>query len=61
MDALRRELERLERSSPTASLRSASPRRFRRAWRYGAFREALDKAEDEWLALEMLREDLERQ
>ena len=27
--------------------------------RYGAAREALEKAEDEWLALEILREELE--
>ena len=60
MDALRRELERLETELADGELALREPAAFQASMaRYGAVREALDKAEDEWLALEMLREDLE--
>jgi ATP-binding cassette subfamily F protein uup len=60
MDALRQELDGLEAKPADADLAMRDPAAFQIAMdRYGDAREALEKAEDEWLALEMLREDLE--
>ena len=60
MDALRKELDGLEAKLADADFAMRDPAAFQAAMdRYGDVREALDKAEDEWLALEMLREDLE--
>ena len=60
MDALRKELDGLEAKLADRDLATRDPAAFQAAMdRYGAVREALEKAEDEWLALEMLREDLE--
>ena len=60
MDALRRELEGLETELADGELALREPAAFQASMeRYGAVREALEKAEDEWLALEMLREELE--
>jgi ATP-binding cassette subfamily F protein uup len=60
MDALRDELDGLEKKLADANLAVSQPAAFQAAMaRYGEVREALEKAEDEWLALEFLREALE--
>ncbi len=60
MDALRHELDGLEKSLADADLAVRQPAAFEAAMtRYGEVREALQKSEDEWLALEFLREELE--
>jgi ATP-binding cassette subfamily F protein uup len=60
MDGLRKELEGLETELADSEFATREPAAFQASMaRYGAVREALEKAEDEWLALEMLREDLE--
>jgi ABC transport system ATP-binding/permease protein len=62
MDALRAELEALERSLADPDLPARAPEAFSAATvDYGRVREKLDRAEDEWLALEILREGLEQQ
>jgi ATP-binding cassette subfamily F protein uup len=60
MDALRNEFDGLEKKLADADLAVRQPVAFQAAMaRYGEIREALQKAEDEWLALEFLREELE--
>ncbi len=60
IEALRSELAALERSLADVDLAHREPAAFLTATeRYGEVRESLEKAEDEWLALEILREDLE--
>ena len=60
IDALRSEVEALEGRLADADLAAREPAAFEATMaRYGAAREALEKAEDEWLALEILREELE--
>jgi ATP-binding cassette subfamily F protein uup len=60
MDALRNELEEVEKKLADADLAVRQPTAFQAAMaRHGEIREALEKAEDEWLALEFLREEFE--
>jgi len=60
MDAFRNELDGLEKKLADADLAVRQPAAFQAAMaRYGEVREALQKSEDEWLALEFLREELE--
>jgi ABC transport system ATP-binding/permease protein len=60
MEALRSELGELEGKLADADLGIREPALFQATMeRYGDVREALEKAEDEWLALEILREELE--
>ena len=60
IEALRSELAALERRLADVDLAHREPTAFLTATeRYGEVRESLEKAEDEWLALEILREDLE--
>jgi ATP-binding cassette subfamily F protein uup len=60
IDALRREVAALETLLADASLHERDPDAFGRASRaYGAKRDAAAAAEDEWLRLEMLREEVE--
>ncbi len=60
MDALRNELEEVEKKLADADLAIRQPAAFQAAMaRHGEVREALEKAEDEWLALEFLREEFE--
>jgi ABC transport system ATP-binding/permease protein len=60
MEALRSELDSLEKSLADADLAVREPATFQEAMeRYGEVREALEGAEDEWLQLEILREELE--
>src|SRR5271166_1861041 len=60
MDALRKELDVLEAKLADADFAVRDPVAFQAAMDgYEDLREALEKAEDEWLALETLREDLE--
>jgi ATP-binding cassette subfamily F protein uup len=60
MEALRSELASLEKSLADADLAVREPATFQEAMeRYGEVREALEGAEDEWLQLEILREELE--
>jgi ABC transport system ATP-binding/permease protein len=62
MDALRVQLEALERKMADPEFASRSPAAFQAASvDYGRVRESLDKFEDEWLALEILREEIEAQ
>ena len=62
MDALRQELDALELVLADPDLAGREPAAFEAAtMRYGRVREELEKAEDEWLALEILREGMERQ
>ena len=61
MDALRHELDEIEKKLADADLTVRQPLTFQAAMaRYAEVREALNKAEDEWLSLEFLREELER-
>jgi ATP-binding cassette subfamily F protein uup len=60
MEALRREVGELEGKVGDADRGILEPALFQATReRYGDVREALEKAEDEWLALEILREELE--
>jgi ATP-binding cassette subfamily F protein uup len=60
MDALRSELDALEAKLGDPDFAAREPAAFHTATgQYGEIREALEKAEDEWLALEILREGLE--
>ncbi len=62
MDALRQDLEALEGKLADPDFAAREPAGFEAATvRYGRIREELDKAEDEWLALEILREGIEQQ
>ena len=62
MNALRAEIDALEAQLGDRDFASREPAAFQAATsRYGAAREALAMAEDEWLALEILREGLEGQ
>ena len=62
MDALRQDLETLEAMLADPDFAAREPAGFEDATgRYGRIREELEKAEDEWLALEILREGLEQQ
>ena len=62
IDELRADLDALERKLADADLASREPAAFLVATRrYGELRDALAGAEDEWLGLEILREELERQ
>jgi ABC transport system ATP-binding/permease protein len=62
MDALRRELDALEAKLADPDFAAREPAAFETATiRYGRAREELEKAEDEWLALEILREGMERE
>ena len=57
---MRTELAGLERRLADVDLAHREPPAFLATTeRYGEVRESLEKAEDEWLALEILREDLE--
>jgi ATP-binding cassette subfamily F protein uup len=60
MDALRKELDALEERLGEADFGARDPAGFGAATRrYGEAREELDRCEDEWLALEVMREELE--
>ncbi len=60
MDALRGEIEALEASLGDPDFAARDPRAFQAATeRYGELRAELEKTEDEWLALEILREGIE--
>jgi ATP-binding cassette subfamily F protein uup len=60
MDALRAEIDALEAKLGDQNFAARDPAGFEKATnRYGAARAELDKAEDEWLALEILREGIE--
>jgi ATP-binding cassette subfamily F protein uup len=60
MDALNRDLGALERKLADARLHDRDPQGFRRATEsYAAKRVELERAESEWLRLEMLREEIE--
>ncbi len=62
MSALRQELDALERKLGDPDFAAREPAAFQMAThRYGRVREDLEKAEDEWLALEILREGIEQQ
>ena len=62
MDALRQDLEALEAKLADPDFAAREPGGFEAATlRYGRIREELEKAEDEWLALEILREGIEQQ
>jgi ABC transport system ATP-binding/permease protein len=62
MDALRQELDALETKLADPDFASREQAAFETATiRYGRAREELEKAEDEWLALEILREGVERE
>ena len=61
MKALRRELDALEAKLADPDFAAREPAAFPAATiQYGRLREELEKAEDEWLALEILREGLEQ-
>jgi ABC transport system ATP-binding/permease protein len=60
IDALRNELDGLEKNLAAPDLAVSGLAAFQAAMaRYGEVRESLEKAEDEWLTLEYLREELE--
>jgi ATP-binding cassette subfamily F protein uup len=62
MEKLRADLDELERRLADADFPAREPAAFTDATRiYGELRDALSGAEDEWLGLEILREELERQ
>src|SRR5271165_1987127 len=62
IDELRRDLEALERKLADADFAAREPAAFLNATKnYPELREALASAEDDWLGLEILREELERQ
>src|SRR5208337_4211098 len=62
MDALRQELDTLELKLADPDFAARDPAAFQAATvQYGRVREELEKAEDEWLALEILREGMEQQ
>jgi ABC transport system ATP-binding/permease protein len=62
MDALRQELDALELRLADPDFAAREPAAFQSATvQYGRVREDLEKAEDEWLALEILREGIEQQ
>ncbi len=62
MDALREDLAALERKLADPDFAAREPAAFQAATiAFGRLGEELEKAEDEWLALEILREGLERQ
>ncbi len=62
MDALRQELDALEARLADPDFAAREPAAFEAATvRYGRAREELEKAEDEWLSLEILREGIEQQ
>ena len=62
MDAMRKELDALESKLGDPNFATREPDAFQTATNaYGRIREELGKAEDEWLALEILREGIERQ
>ena len=62
IDELRRDLEALERKLADADFAAREPAEFLNATKnYSELREALASAEDDWLGLEILREELERQ
>ncbi len=62
MDALRSELEELEAKLSDADFAAREPAAFQTATnRYGELRAELEKVEDEWLQLEILREGIEAQ
>ncbi len=61
MDALRQEVEALEEKLADPDFAARDPAAFQAATvGYGRVREDLEKAEDEWLALEILREGMEQ-
>ncbi len=62
IDALRTELDTLEQTLEDPDFAIREPTAFETATlHYGRVREQLEKAEDEWLALEILREGIERE
>jgi ATP-binding cassette subfamily F protein uup len=62
IDELRRDLEALERKLADADFAARKPTAFLNATKaYAELRDALAGAEDDWLGLEILREELERQ
>ncbi len=62
MDALRGEIDALEAKLGDADFAARDPSAFQAATnRYGELRAELERAEDEWLALEILREGIEGQ
>jgi len=62
MDALRQEVEALEEKLADPDFAARDPAAFQATTiGYGRVREDLEKAEDEWLALEILREGMEQQ
>ena len=62
MEALRAELDALERKLADADFPVREPAAFMNATKaYAELRDSLAGAEDEWLGLEILREELERQ
>jgi ABC transport system ATP-binding/permease protein len=62
IEALRADLDALERKLADANFAVREPAAFLDATKaYGELREALARAEDEWLGLEILREELEQQ
>ena len=62
IDALRQDLDALELELVDPNFAAREPAAFEAATiRYGRIREELERAEDEWLALEILREGMERE
>ncbi len=62
MNALRKELDALEGKLGDPDFAAREPAAFQTAThQYGRVRAELDIAEDEWLALEILREGIEQQ
>jgi ATP-binding cassette subfamily F protein uup len=60
IDALRRDLDALEQRLGDLDFPAREPAAFEAATiQYGRLRDELEKAEDEWLALEILREGVE--